>query len=48
MQDPEIFYPKSTGEWRKWLEKNHLSKQAVWLVFYKKGSEKNLSVGANP
>lgn len=40
MQDPEIFYPKSTGEWRKWLEKNHLSKQAVWLVFYKKGSEK--------
>lgn len=40
MQEPEIFYPKSTGEWRKWLEKNHLSKQAVWLVFYKKGSEK--------
>lgn len=35
----EIFYPKSQTVWRKWLEKNHLSKQAVWLVFYKKKSE---------
>lgn len=34
----EIFYPKSQTAWRKWLEKNHLSKQAVWLVFYNKKS----------
>jgi uncharacterized protein YdeI (YjbR/CyaY-like superfamily) len=34
----EIFYPKSQLAWRKWLEKNHLSKQAVWLVFYNKKS----------
>lgn len=35
----EIFYPTSQIAWRKWLEKNHLSKQAVWLVFYNKKSE---------
>ncbi len=35
----EIFYPKSQAAWRKWLEKNYLSKQAVWLVFYNKNSE---------
>ena len=36
----EIFYPINQTAWRKWLEKNHLSKQAVWLVFYNKKSEK--------
>ena len=36
----EIYYPKSQIEWRKWLEKNHLSKQAVWLVYYSKKSNK--------
>lgn len=34
----EIFYPKTSRVWRKWLEKNHHSKQAVWLVFYNKKS----------
>jgi uncharacterized protein YdeI (YjbR/CyaY-like superfamily) len=34
----EIFYPKSQTEWRKWLQDNHLSSQAVWLVYYKKKS----------
>ncbi len=36
----EVFYPKSLTAWRKWLEKNHLSKHAVWLVFYNKESNK--------
>lgn len=36
----DVFYPKSQTAWRKWLEKNHLSKQAVWLVFYTKNSGK--------
>ncbi|MFN0189915.1 MAG: YdeI/OmpD-associated family protein [Bacteroidia bacterium] len=36
----EVFYPKSLTAWRKWLEKDHLSKQAVWLVFYNKASNK--------
>lgn len=38
-EEIEIFYPTSLSAWRKWLEKNHLSKQAVWVVFYKKGSD---------
>lgn len=40
MQEIEIFYPASLTAWRKWLEKNHLSKQSVWLVFYNKTSAK--------
>lgn len=35
----EIFYPPSLAAWRKWLEQNHVSKQAVWLVTYKKSSK---------
>ena len=34
----EIFYPTSQTDWRKWLEENHVSEQAVWLVFYSKKS----------
>jgi len=34
----ETFCPRSQSDWRNWLEKNHLSKQAVWLVYYKKKS----------
>ena len=40
MKEAEVFYPGSLTEWRKWLSKNHLSKQSVWLVFYSKSSEK--------
>ena len=36
----ELFYPTSQPVWRKWIQENHLSKQAVWLVFYNKKSEK--------
>ena len=35
-----VFYPKSVAAWRKWLEKNHLSATAVWVVFYSKKSGK--------
>lgn len=38
-KEPEVFYPKTLAAWRKWLEKNHVSKQAVWVVFYTKASE---------
>lgn len=34
------FYPTSLSAWRKWLEKNHLSKQSVWLVFHTRSSGK--------
>lgn len=36
----ETFYPKNTKEWRKWLEKNHKKQDSVWVVMYKKASEK--------
>ena len=35
-----VFYPKSQVAWRKWLEKNHLTANAVWLVCYTKKSGK--------
>jgi uncharacterized protein YdeI (YjbR/CyaY-like superfamily) len=34
----EVFYPKNQAEWRNWLQENHISKQAVRVVFYKKNS----------
>jgi uncharacterized protein YdeI (YjbR/CyaY-like superfamily) len=34
----KTFHAKTQKEWRKWLEKNHRSEKAVWLIFYKKGS----------
>lgn len=40
MNETEIFYPTNQTAWRQWLEKNHLSKQSVWLVFYVKSSDK--------
>lgn len=43
MQEIEIFHPISLAAWRQWLEKNHLSKPSVWLVFYNKNS-KNTSI----
>lgn len=31
----ETYCPTSPADWRKWLEKNHQSKQAIWLVYFK-------------
>lgn len=36
----EQFYPKTKQHLRKWLQKNHLTKDAVWLIFYKKHTGK--------
>lgn len=40
MKTPEvvIFYPTSRPHWRKWLEANHDTQPAVWVVFHKKQS----------
>lgn len=40
MKEIPVFYPASLTEWRKWLTKNHLSEQSVWLVYYARSSEK--------
>lgn len=34
----ETYCPQSKIEWRRWLEKNHQSKQSVWLIYYTKKS----------
>jgi uncharacterized protein YdeI (YjbR/CyaY-like superfamily) len=39
-EEIEQFYPKTKQHWRKWLEKNHSRKDAVWLIFYRKSSGK--------
>ncbi|MHA4742018.1 YdeI/OmpD-associated family protein [Dyadobacter sp. MSC1_007] len=36
----EVFYPETPESWRRWLEKNHLSTNSVWVVFYSKKSKK--------
>ena len=39
-QEIEEFYPETKQQLRKWLQKNHLIKDAVWLIFYKKHTGK--------
>lgn len=39
-QEIEQFYPETKQHWRKWLAENHIRKDAVWLVFYKKHTGK--------
>ncbi|CAD0008118.1 YdeI/OmpD-associated family protein [Flavobacterium chungangense] len=34
----ETYCPECQTDWRKWLEKNHQSKQSVWLIYYTKKS----------
>lgn len=36
----EEFHPETNQALRQWFEKNHLEKDAVWLIFYKKTSGK--------
>lgn len=38
-KDIETYCPKSRTDWRKWLEKNHQSKQSVWLVYFKSSTK---------
>jgi len=35
-----VFSPTSRGEWRAWLENNHATENEVWLVYYKKHTNK--------
>ena len=38
MKEAKEICPRTREEWREWLELNHKEKDAVWLVFYKKGT----------
>jgi uncharacterized protein YdeI (YjbR/CyaY-like superfamily) len=35
------FEAKNRKEWRQWLQDNHLTSSGIWLVYYKKNSEKS-------
>lgn len=37
-EEVELFCPTSRQDLRRWLEENHHSKTAVWLVLYKKNA----------
>ena len=37
-EDIPTYYPASREEWRQWLQANHVTEPAVWLVQYKKAS----------
>ena len=44
MRDVIDYCPSDKKDWRKWLELNHNSKDAVWLILYKiKSPNHNLS-----
>jgi len=34
-------HARSGGEWKSWLQRNHLLEREVWLVFYKKGAKRS-------
>lgn len=35
----ETYCPTSRADWRKWLEKNHQSKQSVWLIYFRSATK---------
>jgi len=40
VQITETLYVWKRGDWRRWLSKNHKTKREIWLIFYKKASNK--------
>ena len=32
------FCPENSSDWRRWLSKNHIQEDAIWLVLHKKSS----------
>jgi uncharacterized protein YdeI (YjbR/CyaY-like superfamily) len=36
----QMFCPSSKQDWRRWLKANHRQKDSIWLVLYKKESNK--------
>ena len=39
-QDYKTTHPKTRGQWRKWLEKNHSTAPGIWMIYYKKETGK--------
>jgi uncharacterized protein YdeI (YjbR/CyaY-like superfamily) len=40
MEITVTFYAEDRAAWREWLAANHSTKREIWLVYYKKSSEK--------
>ena len=40
MEIGETLYVTTRAEFRKWLERNHKSKNEIWLIRYKKATKK--------
>ncbi|WP_276166062.1 YdeI/OmpD-associated family protein [Zobellia alginiliquefaciens] len=36
--EPDMFCPSNPEEWRVWLKTNHVQKDSVWLIIYKKSA----------
>lgn len=34
------YYPPNRQNWRQWLKENHTSSKGIWIIYYKKGSQK--------
>lgn len=39
IDEADSFCPSNKQEWRAWLKNNHKKEEAVWLIFFKKGSK---------
>lgn len=39
-QDYKTIHPKTRGQWRKWLERNHSTSPGIWLTYYRKETGK--------
>lgn len=40
MDEVKTIYVKDRKQWRSWLRKNHASEREIWLIIYKKKSNK--------
>lgn len=40
LEERELLYASTRKQWREWLRKNHSAKKEIWLVYYKKHSNK--------
>ncbi|OYU93525.1 MAG: hypothetical protein CFE21_20215 [Bacteroidetes bacterium B1(2017)] len=38
IENENTFYAENSEEWRNWLHQNHLTKESIWLIIYKKES----------
>lgn len=34
------YYPSTREKWRQWLKDNHATSPGIWIIYYKKGSQK--------